>query len=324
VFKNAASKDTNKPAVYGPVTVESALAVSSDAFFYSLGERFWVLSQNLPNQESLLKTDLQRFGFGLKTGIQLPFEQKGRVPDNASKRALVEKGVLGKGEVPRLVVGDNVLAAIGQGLFACTPLQLADAYSTIANHGSLLAPTIIRNIYAPLVPDAGPEVADLSKGTVVKSFLAPTVRDSLEMPANVLTPILRGLHRVIRGPGVKFGIYHATTGEQLFRGFPVDIDGKTGTAQGAASLPWNDSSVFGAFSVDPRLPYTVVSYLEKSGYGSKAAAPVTKCMFLALAGKVATDPVQISDPLDLTSTVPAPSRQLANPACLGGSAGIKD
>ena len=318
IFKNAASKSTNQPAVYGPVTVSDALAVSSDSFFYALGERFWQASRNLPNQESLLKTDLQRFGFGLKTGVQLPYEQKGRVPDNASKKALVDKGVLGKGEVPRLVVGDNVLAAIGQGLFASTPLQLADAYATLANGGFLLQPSIIKAIYAPLVPDAGPGMADLAAGTVVKSYDAPVVRDSLEMPANIIQPILNGLHRVIRGKGVKFGIYHATTGEYLFSGFPVEIDGKTGTAQGAASLPWNDSSVFGAFSTDDTLPYTVVSYLEKSGYGAKAAAPLTKCMFLALAGKVTLDPVQISDPLDLNSTVAAPPKQLRDATCLGG------
>ena len=84
--------------------------------------------------------------------------------------------------------------------------------------------------------------------------------------------------------------------------------GKTGTAQGMGSLPWNDSSVFGAFSEDKRWPYTVVAYLEKSGFGAKAAAPVTKCVFLAIAHQVKTDPVQVSDPLNLYSTVAAPPR----------------
>ena len=65
----------------------------------------------------------------------------------------------------------------------------------------------------------------------------------------------------------------------------LPIAGKTGTAQGASSYPWNDSSVFAAFSLDDTKPYTVVAYLEKSGYGAKAAAPVVKCIFTALAGK---------------------------------------
>jgi penicillin-binding protein 2 len=207
---------------------------------------------------------------------------------------------------------------------AATPLQLADAYATIANGGFLLQPTIVKAIYAPLTPDSGPAVADLAAGTVVQSFDKPVIRDSLEMPPDVLQPITDGLRRVIRGKGVKFGIYHATTGENLFKGFPVDIAGKTGTAQGAATLPWNDSSVFGSFSLDDTLPYTIVSYLEKSGYGSKAAAPVTKCVWLAIAGKVTTDPVFVSDTLDLNSTLPAQPKQLADATCLGGSAGIKD
>jgi penicillin-binding protein 2 len=326
IFKNATNRKTLLPSSYGPVTVSDALAVSSDTFFYSLGERFWMLSEDLPGQESLLKTNLERFGFGSKTGVQLPFEWKGRIPDDAVKKGLVDKGVLAKGEVPRLVVGDNVQVAIGQGLMAATPVQLADAYAALANGGFLLQPTIVKAIYAPLTPDAGPAVAALDKGVVVQSFDKPNIRDSLEMPPEVLSPIIDGLHRVIRGKGVTYGRigYHATTGENLFKGFPLDIAGKTGTAQGAATLPWNDSSVFGSFSLDDSLPYTVVSYLEKSGYGSKAAAPVTKCVFLALAKKVDTDPVLVSDPLDLNSPYPAPPTALADQKCLGGSAGIKD
>ncbi len=204
IFKNATNKNTNLPSTYGPVTVADALAVSSDSFFYSLGERFWELSESLPNQESLLKTNLERFGFGTKSGIQLPFEWKGRIPDDNVKKALVDKGVLAKGEVPRLVVGDNVQVAIGQGLMAATPLQLTNAYSTLANGGFLLTPTIVKAIYAPLTPDAGPAVADLAAGTLVQSFEKPNVRDQLEMPPEIYDPIIEGVHRVIRGRGVTF------------------------------------------------------------------------------------------------------------------------
>jgi len=148
------------------------------------------------------------------------------------------------------------------------------------------------------------------------------VKDTLEMPTEVRQPIIDGVRRVIRGPGVRFGIYHATTGQYLFGNtFPVDIAGKTGTAQGAASLPWNDSSAFGSFSLDPNLPYTVISYLEKSGYGAKAAAPVSKCVWLALDHKVRTAPVFVSDPLDLNSPVPANDMTLPSSSCLDGAFG---
>jgi cell division protein FtsI/penicillin-binding protein 2 len=201
---------------------------------------------------------------------------------------------------------------------------LANAYSTIANGGFLLQPSIVKAIYAPLTPDLRAGVADLAAGTIRVSYDKPVVRDTLEMPPEVIDPILDGLHRVVNGPGVTYGQYHATTGESLFRRFPVDIYGKTGTAQGAASLPWNDSSVFGSFSEDERMPYTVVAYLEKSGYGSKAAAPVAKCMFLALSGRTRIDPVIVSDELDTNSYAVAPQLSLRDSTCLGGSSGVKD
>jgi penicillin-binding protein 2 len=332
IFKNATGRN-GLPSSYGPVRVSDALAVSSDAFFYKIGEEFWEASERIPGQEdqenpeNLLKTNLERFGFGNRSGVQLPFEWRGRIPDDQVKRELVEANVLLPGETPRLLVGDEVQVSIGQGLMAATPLQIGNAYATLANGGLLLQPSIVKNILAPLTPDLSAAMADLAAGTIVKSYLQPVEKDQLEMPlAQVYNPIVEGLTRVIEGKGTYFprSFYHATTGETLFKNFPVRIAGKTGTAQGAGNLPWNDSSAFGAFSLDAALPYTVFAYLEKSGYGSKAAAPVVKCIFLALSGNVPTDPVLISDPLDITSLVAAPPKQLTDGACLGGTSGIKD
>lgn len=145
----------------------------------------------------------------------------------------------------------------------------------------------------------------------MKSYDTPVIVDQLEDNGS-LDAITRGLRRVITGPGVDSDIYHKTTGESLFKGFPLDIAGKTGTAQGAANLPWNDSSAFGAYGLTDDVPYTVVAYLEKSGYGAKAAAPVTKCMFQALTDPTMLTPVLVSDTLDVQSTEPAPSNLLAN------------
>ncbi len=332
IFKNATGRN-GLPSSYGPVRVSDALAVSSDAFFYKIGEEFWEASERIPGQEdqenpeNLLKTNLERFGFGNRTGVQLPFEWRGRIPDDQVKRELVEANVLLPGETPRLLVGDEVQVSIGQGLMAATPLQIGNAYATLANGGLLLQPSIVKNILAPLTPDLTPAMADIAAATIVKSYLQPVVKDQLEMPFDqVYNPIVEGLTRVIEGKGTTYpgNFYHATTGETLFRNFPVRIAGKTGTAQGAGNLPWNDSSAFGGFSLDEALPYTVFAYLEKSGYGSKAAAPVVKCIFLALSGNLPTDPVLISDPLDITSLVPAPPKQLTDNACLGGTSGIKD
>lgn len=339
-FKNATNVRTQLSSKYGPVTVADALAISSDAFFYRLGEKFWEIDEHNAfldpslKGKSTLKDDLQRFGFGAESGVQLPFEWPGRVPDDAIKKELVDNKVLGKNEEPRLLVGDNVQVAIGQGLMAATPLQLTNAYSTIANGGFLRQPTVVKNILGALVPDLSPGIADLSKAVIVQSFDAHTYKDQLEMPPDVYEPIINGLSRVtnagrVRSPGVTYpsNFYHATTGEVLFQTYPMNvlaIGGKTGTAQGAGSYPWNDSSVFGGFSLDQNKPYTVVAYLEKSGYGSKAAAPVVKCIFTALGNPALMDPVLPSDPLDLNALEPAPPTQLTDSSCMPDAVEARD
>jgi len=63
----------------------------------------------------------------------------------------------------------------------------------------------------------------------------------------------------------------------------------------------------------------VTAYLEKAGYGSRAAAPVVKCMFMALADAVDIEDVELSNPLDVDSTRAAPDRRLESTRCLGGS-----
>ena len=330
-FKNA-NDPFGRPSQYGPVTVEDALAVSSDTFFYRLGETFFTLL----GRRDELKADLEEFGFGADTGIALPFEWDGRIPDDAVKKDLVERGVLAKGEAPRLVTGDLVQVSIGQGLFASTPLQLANAYAAIANQGFVMRPQIVKNVLAPFTPNlvGAAAMADLREATIVQSFERPEIINELEMPPEVRDPIIRGLQRVICPEfreGERCGVtyppdstrYRATTGERLFRDYPHDalpIAGKTGTAQGAAQFPWNDSSAFGAFSLDDSQPYTIAAYLEKSGFGSKAAAPVVKCLFSVLAEDVIADPVLPADPLDVNSPYTAEPRQLADTACLGADA----
>ena len=314
-YFNAVSASTGEPSRYGPVSVESAIAVSSDAFFYRIGELSFTAGRDL------LQDQVRKFGFGQDTGIDLPFEFDGRVPDNALKKKLVDDGVLAKGEVPRLLAGDNVQLAIGQGLLAASPIQLANAYSTLANGGFLNRPLIVKAVYQGGVPDGLPNFVDVTKGTLIASFDKPDLIQQIDLPPAVSEPIINGLVRVIKGPGVvdPSGRQHDTTGFTLFRNYPykkLTIAGKTGTAQGFASKPWNDSSVFAAFSTNPFKPYTVVAYLEKSGYGSKAAAPVVKCIFEALAEALPTDRVVPSDPLNVSSAAAALPVALFDDSCL--------
>jgi penicillin-binding protein 2 len=316
-YKNATCGN-GRPCVYGSVNVEDALAVSSDAFFYRIGELIMIRNDFKP----ILQEQVRQFGFGRDTGIDLPFEFNGKVPDRALKAEYADLGVISKAEGENYYVGDNVQLAIGQGLLSATPIQVATGYSAIANGGFVLQPKVVARIWNPGVPDGEIGKVDTSLGTVFEDRTDATLVNQIPMPNEVRDPILRGLKRVVCGTeghcGVTSDIYHKTTGENLFFDYGSDyipIAGKTGTAQGANNYPWNDSSVFTAFSTDNAHPYVVTAYLEKAGFGSQAAAPVVKCTFMALSDPTRLDEVELSEPLDLDTTVAAPPQALRDTSC---------
>jgi penicillin-binding protein 2 len=296
IYKNATCSGTGQPCKYGPVDTETALAVSSDAFFYRIGEQIMVQNDFQP----VLQEQVELFGFGADTGIDLPYEFDGTVPDAELKKAYADQGIISEDEGQGYFTGDNVQLAIGQGLLSATPLQLAVGYSTIANYGRVLKPEIIKAIYEPGVPDSALQgFADLGQGRLAEmpNTDGELIRQ-ISMPAAIHQEIGNGLTRVIYGKGTTSDYYHNPTGEKLFSTYPragIPIAGKTGTAQGAGNDPWNDSSAFAAYSLDPERPYTVSAYLEKSGYGSQAAGPVVKCMFTQLSGLTQADPVVVAN-----------------------------
>ena len=319
VYKNATCESTQRPCVYGNVDVETALAVSSDAFFYRLGELMMTQNNNAP----VLQEQVRLFGFGSDPGIDLPFAFDGTVPDKALKKEYADLGVISEDEGQDYFTGDNVQLAIGQGLLSASPLQLAVGYSTLANGGFVMKPEIVMAVYQPGVPDAHESgYADLSQARLAEdpNTDGEVVRQ-IPMPTPIHDEIINGLKRVIYGPGTTSDQYHHTTGENLFYSYPssdIPLAGKTGTAQGAGNYPWNDSSAFAAFSTDATRPYTVTAYLEKAGYGSQAAAPVVKCMFMQLSGDAFTDPVVLSDQLDTSSDLAAQPKHLTDTNCFNG------
>jgi len=317
IFKNATCGN-GAPCRYGRVNVVDALAVSSDVFFYKIGEEIFSERGNRP----VLEEEVRQFGFGAPTEIDLPYEFVGTVPGKDLKKRLAAAGAITADEGRSYYVGDNVQFSIGQGLMSATPLQMAVAYSALANGGLVLRPKVVRATWTPGTPTTKSGRLNFAAGVLSKDLSDAVVTRDMNMPAEIRDPIVEGLTRVINGPGVRSDIYHSTTGERLFKSYPknvLPIAGKTGTAQGFGNLPWNDSSAFGAFSKNPEKPYTVYAYLEKSGYGSRAAAPVVKCIFTALAERTRVDPAVPADPLDRSSVAPATSQSLTNPLCLVGS-----
>ena len=313
VFRNAVCRSTGGPCRYGKVDVEAALAVSSDTFFYKIGEQ--ILTER--GYRAVLEEEVRRFGFGSPTNVDLPFEYAGTIPNAAYKKYLASLGVITEDAGRAYYVGDNVLFSIGQGLLSASPLQVANAYSALGNNGTLHEPRVVRAVLTPGTRNKAAGLADLQTASVVTPVVDKVSSTSIPLPPEVRDPIVSGLQRVITGPGVTSDYYHKTTGENLFRNYSgIPIAGKTGTAQGFNNLPWNDSAAFGAFSLDADSPYSAFAYLEKAGYGATAAAPVVKCIFLALSKQWRVDELIPADPLDTASSIAAPSTRLRNPMCL--------
>ena len=224
---------------------------------------------------------------------------------------------MAEGEEPRVLLGDVINLAIGQGLLAATPIQLAVGYGAFANGGYVMQPRVVEAIYEPNTPTSPsqPGFVDLSRAVVHERF-APAGR---QIPMDFADPIINGIRQNITGPGTA---RNSTTAEELFdvnwsEPAAPPIAGKTGTAQGRFSFPWNDSSVFAAFSLEDERPWTVVSYLEKAGFGSLGSAPVVKCMFQAMSGVTALDPVSIAEPLDTDQEMAAqPQPPLSDLSCM--------
>ena len=248
-------------AVNGSTAMAKSLTVSSDVFYYWLGDRFFRSGPATGIQDTA-----RSYGLGADTGVPLPFEQNGFIPDAASLKARYPKADP-YGE------GNNVDTAIGQGYVLVTPLQLANAYAAFANGGTFYQP----NVVAKVLRGGG----DLNNPVDVIETIAPVVKGQVSLPANVRDPILQGLE----------GVPRTGTAAAAFAGFDMNafpLAGKTGTAQVNGKA---DTSVFAAFGPVGAPRYATVAVLEQAGFGAAAAAPVVRHVFETVSGQT---PQQVS------------------------------
>lgn len=230
--------------VHKHVNLHEAIVQSCNTYFYDLGTR--------TNIDDLAQVG-GRFGFGAKTGIGVNPEARGRMPTRAWYTRRYRGAFRG---------GFTLLAAIGQGATTVNVLQLALAYSALANGGTLYRPQIVRSI-------------ETSDGTVVQDF-PPRVRRLVEIDPQRLGILTRGLAGVVTD---RTGTAHA----EWIEG--VDLAGKTGTAQVSQvvhkGLEQTDIQYFNrdhawfsgyAPSISPEI--AVVVLVEHGGGGGKNAVPV--------------------------------------------------
>ncbi len=222
---------------HGTTSVRQAIAESNDIFFYSLGGG-WKNIKGLGINR--LASAFRQFGFGAPTGIELPAEAKGLVPDNTWKKKTLKEG---------WYVGDTYHIAIGQGYFLATPLQLANATAAIANGGELLKPHLVAKIVD-------------NNGNIVKVIDKEVVRSKFINAHNVQV--------------VKEGMRLAVTGgsARSLNNLPVPAAAKTGTAQFADNQKTH--AWFTAFAPYDKPEILVVVVIEGGGEGHQYAAPVAK------------------------------------------------
>ena len=260
-------------AKYGTVDLQKALTVSSDVFYYRIGDQLWV--NNGTFGPSPIQDMANEFGFGQQSGIELPTESPGLIGTPKFLAAAYDKNPKAW-DHREWTTGDNLNVSIGQGLVAVTPLQLSNAYATFANGGTRYVPNIATRVTRRidlLNPSDGPENTQ-----VVKTFL-PKVAAKVDLSnlEHYLT-MFRGLLGVTqRGNG---------TAEEAFNASPTEwpMAGKTGTAEVTKKSPATgtfekvaDTSIFvgwGPAELGTPATYAVSAIIPQAGFGADAAAPL--------------------------------------------------
>ena len=247
---------------YGNVNVVRGLTVSSDVYFYWLGDRM--------DGTTLIQDAATAFGFDKRTGIDLPNESAGYVLTKAEKKALSKKypDAYPNGD---WYTGDNVQLAVGQNVIVVTPLQLARAYAAFANGGTVYQPHVVWKILRPNSTTTDP--------SDVLRVLEPVVTGTVTLPPDVRGPIASGLEGVTSGSG---------TGASAFVGFDQQafrIVGKTGTAQVDGKA---DTSLFASYGPALSPKWVVAAVMEESGFGSEASGEVARRIYEVIANQALT------------------------------------
>ncbi|MFW5857968.1 MAG: peptidoglycan D,D-transpeptidase FtsI family protein [Planctomycetota bacterium] len=224
---------------HGPIDVKNALRVSCNVFFYHTAQ---VLG---PRELYHFARDL---GFGRRTGIDLPYERPGILPETA------RTGV-------RWSLGNTYHLGIGQKL-ASTPLQLAVAVAAIANGGNVVRPHLLAGIEDP-TPAEQARLAELQ---------APVRR--VDLPAEALATVREGMHYVVQGhPDGRAG-----TGRRAEIA-AMDVCGKSGSAEwrkGESTHAW-----FVAYAPAESPQLVVVLVVPEGDLGGSTCAPIVRRLIKA-------------------------------------------
>lgn len=268
------SSPSEKFGGYGAVNLNEAITLSSDTYFYKLGNDSWALHKKDSSVgPAALQEQIAKFGIGSKTGIELNGEKAGRLPDPEWLKEFDEQL---NGEPTSAGVwqsGMSINLSIGQGEVLVTPLQMANAYAAFANGGTLYQPTVLTKITAYDNPDDVHLVAE------------PKIVGELDFDPLAFAAMKDGFEGVTQDRP-------SATAKAAFAGFPQSswpVAGKTGTAQtggsrrGPRANQKEDHSWFVGFGPTTASRYSAAVIMENSGAGGSAAAPAVRQILEAVA-----------------------------------------
>jgi penicillin-binding protein 2 len=242
----------DKPSGHGPLTGPGALAPSCDVVFWKIGQ---MMNDKDPN---ILPNEVKGFGYGSPTnmiGIPAGIENPGIAPDPTW---------IQKNENATWTAVDAVNLAVGQGFFLATPAQVAMATAAIANGGKRMQPRLINS------------VSDTTGATVFATH--PTQVGTLPLSA----ANLQVLQVAMLGP------IHDSDGTTApdFVNYPINVAGKTGTAESGGPKPHSWFTCFAPASPitgNPVTPTVATGVLvEHSSFGERNAVPVSKAIMDSL------------------------------------------
>lgn len=248
----------------GTVDLHESIVVSSNTYYYQLANDLGIDG---------IASFMRQFGFGERSGIDVPGEAEGVLPSPEWKRERFRKP-----EQQRWYGGETISVGIGQGYNAYTPLQLANAMATMVNGGRVFRPHVVRHVVNP---------RDGSRRAVESE----PIRQIPLNPKHVAA-VRRAMVEVNK----------TGTGARAFAGAPYEVGGKTGTAQvfslrgqryeeGKVAERLRDHSLFVAFAPAEAPTIALAVLVENGGFGSQSAAPIARQVIdFHLLGRKQDDP----------------------------------
>ena len=237
----------------GPVDMRRSIVASSNVYYYSLANELGV---------DLIHDQLEPFGLGRKTGIDLDGEVSGLLPSTAWKKRAYKRP-----EQQKWYAGETISLGIGQGYNHFTMLQLASATATLVSGGQRFEPRLVREIH-----------------DVVTQAITPVAGERL-------SPLPFKPEHVALVTSAMHGVTLEGTSTRVFVGAPYQSGGKTGTAQAVgirANEKYNasklseyqrDHSLYTAFAPVDAPTVALAIVVENAGFGATAAAPIARRVF---------------------------------------------